>query len=138
MRFLDRFHNPSLGLLLIRLMLAVVFLYHGSQKLFGVFGGHGLEGMAQVNTKLGIPLPWFSGLLAALAEFGGGLALATGLFLRPMMVPLAFTMFVAVFVAHAADPFAKKEYPLTLALVAIGLFFTGPGRYALGGTREEA
>lgn len=134
--------NADLGLLLMRAMLAVVFLYHGSQKLFGVFGGYGLDGTAQWMGSIGIPLPLLSATLAALAEFGGGLALLTGVAFRWLMVPLAFTMLVAAFVGHGDKGFdaggGGMEYPLTLALVVAGLFWTGPGRYVMVPGTEAA
>lgn len=126
---------PDLGLLLVRVALAAVFLFHGSQKLFAAFGGPGLAGTAQWLGSIGIPLPMLSATLTALTEFGGGLALLTGVLFRPLMVPLAFTMFVAAFVGHAGKGYDVQqggmEYPLTLMLVAAGLFCTGPGRFRL-------
>ena len=127
--------SPDLGLLLLRLMLAAVFLFHGSQKLFGWFGGPGLEGFTGYMEHLGIPLPTVSATMAALAEFGGGLALLSGVFLRPMMIPVAATMLVAAFVAHGDKGFSNQgggyEYPLTLAIASLALFFTGAGRFAV-------
>jgi uncharacterized membrane protein YphA (DoxX/SURF4 family) len=66
----------------------------------------------------------------------GALYLITGLFFRPMMIPLFFTMLVAAFVGHAGKGFSAQaggnEYALTLAVAVLALFFTGPGRLALG------
>lgn len=133
-------HNPSLGLFTIRAMLAVVFLFHGAQKLFGMFGGHGLDGTAQWMGSIGIPLPWLSALLASLAEILGGAALATGVLFRPLLLPLAATMFVAAFVGHGGKGFAAQdggmEYPLTLAVVVVGLLLTGPGALMIGRGEE--
>ena len=140
MNALDRLHFPNLGLFLIRAMLAAVFLFHGSQKLFGAFGGYGLDGTSQWMGSIGIPMPYVSALLAALAETLGGVALATGLFFRPVLVPLAFTMAVAAFVGHGGKGFdvtkGGMEYPLTLLAVVVGLIFTGPGTLRLG--KQEA
>jgi len=122
------------GLLAIRLMLGIVFVYHGGQKLFGLFGGPGLDGFAGFLGQIGVPAPGVSALLAALAEFGGGVLLITGVAMRWAMIPLAFTMLVAAFTVHG-DAFAASnngmEFPLTLGVVAIGLALTGPGRWTL-------
>lgn len=122
------------ALLLIRLMLAAVFLYHGSQKLFGWFGGGGVEGMAAFNAQQGIPLPWLSAWLAGAAEFFGGLALLTGIWQRLATIPLVFTMLVASFVVHGGAFSVQNggmEYPLTLAVVAAAAGLLGPGRYTI-------
>lgn len=120
----------DIGLLLIRAIIAVVFVYHGSQKLFGLFGGHGISGTAGFMEQMGLPLPTASAVAAGSAEFFGGLAILTGFAMRLLAVPLAFTMFVAVFAVHG-DAFSLQnhgmEYALTLAVVVTGLAFTGPG-----------
>ena len=90
----------DLGILMIRLILAAVFLFHGSQKLFGLFGGYGISGTAGFFDKnLGIPLPYLSAILVGLAEFVGGLSLLSGFVLRWAMIPLSFAMFVGAFAA---------------------------------------
>lgn len=126
----------DVGLFLIRAMIAVVFLYHGSQKLFGLFGGHGISGTAGFMGKMGFPLPTASAVAAGSAEFFGGLALLTGVAARLLAIPLAFTMYVAAFAVHG-DSFALQssgmEYALTLAVVVTGLALTGPGRLTLAG-----
>ena len=131
----------DLGLLLIRLMVGVVFVFHGAQKLFGIWGGFGIEGTAGFMEGLGIPFPTLSAILAGSAEFVGGLALLTGFAQRLLAIPLAFTMFVAAFTAHSgfAAGAGGMEYPLTLAFLAAGLGLTGPGRFAVGlsSAREE-
>jgi putative oxidoreductase len=132
--------TAGLGLLLIRLMLGAVFVFHGSQKLFGVFDGPGVAGFASFLTSLDVPMPQVSAWAAALAEFVGGLALITGLYLRLMAVPLAFTMLVASFAAHG-QAFSLQnggmEYSLSLAVCVLGLALTGPGPLALGGRSDR-
>lgn len=124
----------DLGLLVIRLMLAVVGVFHGAQKLFGVFGGHGIRGFAGFLESLGVPFPTLAAFAAALSEFLGGLLLALGLFSRIALIPWAFTMYVAVLLVHR-HAFALSangmEYALTLAVVLTALILTGPGRYAM-------
>lgn len=122
------------GLLVIRAMLAVVFLFHGGQKLFGLFGGHGIAGMAGYLEGLGVPFPMASALLAGSAEFFGGAALLTGVGLRIAAIPMVITMLVASFTANGGAFSAQAggmEYPLTLAAMLTGLGLTGPGRFTL-------
>lgn len=119
------------GLLLIRLMLGVVFMFHGSQKLFGAFDGSGLSGFAGFLEGQGIPFPHLSAVLAACAEFIGGLLVLIGFAVRVAVVPMVVTMLVAVIVVHG-DAFSAQnngmEYPLTLAVMLAGLGLIGPGR----------
>jgi putative oxidoreductase len=133
MRSLDSKLSPDLGLLIVRLMAGAVFAFHGAQKLFGLFGGHGVAGTAGWMESLGVPFPVAATVLAGGAELLGGLALVTGLGLRWLSLPLTFTMLVAAFTAHSgfAAQAGGMEYPLTLAAVALGLGLTGPGRFAL-------
>lgn len=135
--------NPTktnLALLSMRLMLSVVFIYHGSQKLFGAFGGHGLEGFAGYLGSLGVPLPGLNALLAASAEFFGGLALLTGVGMTLMALPLSFTMLVAAFTAHTGFSAVNggNEYTLVLAVAVIALGLTGPGAYSLSALWQNA
>lgn len=123
----------DLGLLAIRAMLATVFVYHGGQKLFGLFGGHGLDGFAGYLASLGVPLPALSALLAGSAEFFGGLILLAGVAFRWALIPLVITMLVAALTAHTGFNIAAggNEYALTLAVVVAALALIGPGRYSL-------
>jgi putative oxidoreductase len=125
--------NPDLGLLLIRVMVGVVGIFHGGQKLFGLFGGDGFRATAAGMEKMGMPMPTISAALVGGAEFFGGVLLILGLYARLAVLPWAFAMFVAVFKVHYPKFGGQggMEYPLTLAFVLLGLFFTGPGRLAL-------
>ena len=120
-------------------MLALVFSFHGAQRLFGLFGGYGLEGTAQWMRSVGIPLPMLSASLAGGTELLGGLPLLLGLFHRSAALLLAFTMLVAAW-THTGFSAASggMEYPLTLALVSLGLALTGPGRYSLRAARIQS
>ena len=124
----------DLGLLLIRLMVGVVFVFHGAQKLFGVWGGPGLEGFTGFLTTLNVPMPGVSAVLAAVAEFGGGVALILGLGTRLWAVPLVVTMLVAAFKVHGSAFAAQAggmEYALTLGVVTAGLALTGAGAWSV-------
>ena len=131
----DRKASRDLGLFLIRLAVAVVFIFHGAQKLFGWFGGPGLEKTAGFFEQGGSPLPQVSAVLAGAAEFVGGLSMLLGIAMRILILPTIFTMLVAIFHVHWDKGYSLEhggyEFPLTLALVMLGLVFTGPGHFAL-------
>jgi putative oxidoreductase len=126
--------NPNLGLLIMRLMIGVVGMFHGAGKLFNIFDGPGLSKFADALKGMNIPVPMLSAVLAGSAECFGGLLIAVGLFTRIAALPFAFNMLVAFFIAHKGVFSIAKgggEFALTLAVFAIGLFFTGPGQYAI-------
>lgn len=131
--------RTDLALLLVRLMAGAVFVFHGSQKLFGLFGGYGISGTAGWMESIGIPLPTVSAILAGGTELVGGVALITGLFTRALSVPLAFSMCVAAFTAHSGFDGTQggMEYPLTLAVLCIAFALAGPGRFAVAGGRLD-
>ena len=125
--------RSDLGLLILRLMIGAVFVFHGAGKLFGWFGGYGIEGTAGFFESLGIPFPVLSVLLAGGAEFFGGLLLIAGFGVRLIAAPLAFTMLVGAITAHGGAFSAQAggmEYPLTLAVAAAALGLLGPGRFS--------
>ena len=121
------------GLLLIRGVLATVFVFHGSQKLFGWFGGYGLQATGQWMESLGIPFGLVSAASAGSIEFFGGLLLLGGIAARSVSVPMAITMIVAAATAHQGFDVGQGggEYPITLAVVLAGLALIGPGGWTL-------
>ncbi|MAX25841.1 MAG: hypothetical protein CMJ19_15180 [Phycisphaeraceae bacterium] len=124
----------SLGLLIQRLIVGYVMFFHGSQKLFGWFGGGGFEKTVGGFDSMGFPMPKIMAALAGGAECFGGILLAIGLFTRPSAFMIFFTMMVASFKVHGGAFSARDngmEYPLTLGLVALGLLLTGPGKLAV-------
>lgn len=130
-----RIITTDLGLLLMRIMVGVVFIFHGSQKLFGAFDGPGIQGFAGYLESLGVPLPVVSSVLAGCAEFFGGIVVLLGTGLRIGAVFPMIVMLVAVTQVHAGRFSVENngmEYPLTLAAVLAGLILTGPGRLTLG------
>ncbi len=124
----------STGLLIARSMVGVVGIYHGGQKLFGLFGGGGFSSTVEAMDAMGMPLPTLSAAAAGSAEFFGGIALILGLLTRFAGANFAFTMLVASFAVHGGAFGAQNggmEYPLTLAMVSLAIVLTGPGSFAI-------
>jgi putative oxidoreductase len=119
------------GLLLLRVGIGVMFMGHGGQKLFEGPERWAALGVEMERFGLGFS-PEFWGLLAALAEGGGGLLLALGLFTRLAMFPLAFTMAVAVSRHVALDhSFTRTSHAVEALILFVSVFIIGPGRYSL-------
>jgi len=126
------------GLLILRLGLGIIFLAHGAQKVFGLFGGQGLAAAVEMfSTNLGIPAPL--GYLAAFTEFFGGLAVLLGVLSRVAGLGLAIVMVVAAVKVHLPNGFFLSgpgqsgpgiEYNVALFAMAVALMLTGPGRLA--------
>ncbi|HEY9032596.1 MAG TPA: DoxX family protein [Pseudomonadales bacterium] len=122
-------------MLALRSVLGAVFIAHGSQKLFGWFGGYGIAGTGQWMASIGLEPGWLMALLAGSGEFFGGLALLLGLATRPAALVTAFTMLVALFVAHWDNGFFignnGYEYALTLMVASLAVLLQGAGRLSL-------
>jgi putative oxidoreductase len=121
----------DLGLLVLRLVLGLVFIGHGSQKLFGWFGGSGLKVTTGWMEKMGFRPAWFWGLMAGLTEFGGGVLLALGL-LGPLgSLGVISAMLVAIVKVHWSKGFWNGkggiEFPLVNLTAALALGLTGAG-----------
>jgi len=95
------------------------------------------EGFINATANLGFPFPSFFGWAAGLSEFLGGILLAIGLFTRPAAFFLGFTMLVAAFMRHAADPFTGKEKALLYLAICIFLILTGSGKYGVDNIFRE-
>jgi putative oxidoreductase len=125
----------DIGLLVLRTVLGLTLAAHGAQKLFGWFGGYGLDGVGQFLESIGFVPGRRQALLAGLSEMGGGLLLALGLFTpAAAAVTLAVMGVAAVSVHWKAGFFASQggyEYTLVLGLAALSLAFTGPGALSL-------
>lgn len=128
----------DVGLLVLRVVLGAIFAAHGAQKLFGSFGGPGLEGTAGFHGQLGIKPPYLMAVLAGLAEFVGGILVAVG-FLTPIAaLALVAVMAVAVLTVHLRNGFFAQsggyELNLALAAMALTLLFAGAGALSIDGT----
>ncbi len=127
-------NRTDLGLLALRVAVGGVLVAHGSQKLFGWFGGGGLEGTAQGMEHMGFQPARQSALAAALGEAGGGAMLVAGLATPAAGAIVAGTMAGAVAVHAPAGFFGTAggyEYPALLGAAGLSLGLAGAGRYSL-------
>ena len=116
----------------LRVATGLLLVPHGAQKLFGVFGGHGLEGTGQFFVNIGFLAS--EALTVALTEFVGGLLLAAGLFTRVAAGFVAGFLLVAMWF-HSANGFfwtdGGFEYPLLWIVVAVSFVVRGSGRFSV-------
>ncbi|MDT0435104.1 MULTISPECIES: DoxX family protein [Streptomyces] len=124
----------DLGLLLLRLGAGGVLAAHGAQKLFGWFGGHGIEGTGRFMESVGYRPGKASATAAGLAEMGGGALLALGL-ATPAAGAAAAGAMAGAAALHTPNGFFSQaggyEYPALLGTAAASLAVTGPGRLSL-------
>ncbi len=127
--------DNSSAALALRIPVGIIFAAHGAQKLFGWFGGYGLEGTGQFFGSIGLNPGYLMALLAGAAEFFGGLALVVGLLVRPAAAALAFAMLIAIFAVHVGNGFfldkGGYEYALALFAASLSLLFSGAGRLSI-------
>lgn len=127
--------NDNLSSLVLRLAAGVIFIAHGAQKLFGSFGGHGLEGTGQWMASIGLEPGFLMALAAGSAEFFGGVALLIGLLTRPAALVLAVTMLVAIVTVHLENGLFLAnngyEFGLALMVISISLLLSGGGKLSV-------
>ena len=124
-----------LGLLILRVVLGVIMVAHGTQKLFGWWGGPGLRGTAGMCEHLAFRMPLAAACGLALAETVGGLSIALGLLTPLGALLVALVMANAVYLVHLPKGFFATnggyEFNLSIAGGVIALAATGPGRFSL-------
>jgi putative oxidoreductase len=125
----------GLALLILRVVVGLTMIFHGTQKLWGWFGGPGLTQMIPGFEKQGFRPAWLWVGLVILGEVGGGLSVVTG-FLTPLGAAGIFgAMFMATFKSHWKKGFFASrggyEYTLVLMTVSLALGLMGPGNYSL-------
>ncbi len=125
----------SIGFLLLRLVVGLLLVGHGTQKLFGWFGGGGLDGTARSFESLGYRPGRVMAIVSGGSETLGGLSLALG-FLTPLgAAAIIGAMLNAIVSVHLPkgvwNTKGGLEFPLTNATVAAAVAFTGPGRYSI-------
>jgi putative oxidoreductase len=125
----------NLGLLILRLVVGLLFVGHGTQKLFGWFGGHGLSGTGQFFESMGFPQGKRQAFTAGLFEAGGGLLIALGLVTPFAAAALIAVMLVAVVKVHfAKGPWVTEggyEYNAVLVAAVFALSAVGAGKWSL-------
>jgi putative oxidoreductase len=125
----------DIGLLLLRLVVGLTVAAHGGQKLFGWFGGPGIEGTARGLELLGFSPGRRHAVMAGLVEIGAGSLLALGLLTPVAAALVASVMVVAAISVHLKQGFfitaGGFEYTLVLGAAGLVAAFTGPGRYSL-------
>ena len=116
----------DVALLVVRIIVGVIFVAHGAQKLFGAFGGPGLAGVVGMMGPLGY--------LVTIGEFFGGLGLIFGVLSRFSAAALTLTMLGAIAMVHGKNGFFAPtglEYNLALIGLLAPILIAGPGRFAL-------
>jgi putative oxidoreductase len=123
----------DVALLIARVIVGLVFMAHGAQKLFGAFGGPGLSGFVQAVGPIGY--------LVTIAEFFGGLGLIVGFLSRFSAASIIVIMLGAIAMVHSKVGFFMNwagnqggegfEYHLLAIAVLLVILIAGPGRYAI-------
>ncbi|MDL5598098.1 MULTISPECIES: DoxX family protein [unclassified Pseudomonas] len=129
------FTRAGYGLTILRIAVGVIFAAHGSQKLFGLFGGYGLAGTAQYMESIGLTPGYLMATLAGGTEFFAGLALIIGLLVRPAALGLTFLSLVAIFTVHISNGLfmANNGYEFALALLggSLAVMIEGAGKLSV-------
>jgi putative oxidoreductase len=124
----------SYGLLLLRIVVGGTMFGHGTQKLFGWWGGHGPQGTGGFFGQLGFRAPVAMAILAGLSE-SSGLLFAFGVLTPLASLALAIVMFNAIVTVHWSKGFwngdGGLEFPLVISTVAIAVAAIGPGRFSI-------
>ena len=125
-------NNPAMydaALAIIRVIVGIVFVAHGWQKL------NGLDGTTGFFTSLGIPAAGVMAVIVTFVELVGGLALIAGLATRLFAPLLAITMLVALLTFHLQNGFYASnggyEFVLVLLAASVGFALAGAGRLSV-------
>jgi putative oxidoreductase len=125
------------GITVLRVIVGILLMAHGSQKLFGFFGGYGLEGTGQYMASLGLNPGYLMALMSGSAEFFGGLALFLGLLARPAALVVTIMLAVAILTVHIHNGLFMAnngyEYGLALMAATLAILIEGGGRLSVDG-----
>lgn len=125
----------NLAMLVLRTGVGVIFLAHGMQKLFGAFGGSGINGFADSLKRMGFVAPLFWACVAAITEGVGGLFLLLGVAPRISAALIAIVMLVAIVKVQGPKGFFMMqggfEYQFLIVMVCIAIILMGGGSFSL-------
>jgi putative oxidoreductase len=125
----------ALGLLIIRLIVGLSFAAHGTQKLFGWFGGYGPKGTGGFFDSIGIKPGVLMAVIAGFMELAGGLLFAAGLWTEVAAALIVLTMLIAIVKVHGKNGYwvtsGGIEYNVALIAVAVGIALIGAGDFSL-------
>jgi putative oxidoreductase len=137
----ERSRAVDVGLAVLRIVVGIVFVAHGAQKVFQF----GFAGVTQGFAQMGIPMPGVAAPFVSLLELIGGAALILGLLTRPVAVLFVIQMLVAVLLVHLRAGFFLPqgyEFALTLCAASLALALTGAGAFSvdalIAGRRRSA
>ena len=123
--------RASYAMLPVRLALFLTFFYHGTQNLFGWFGGGGLEGTAAFMGSLGVPLPKLAAFLLALVKTVGSIAFLVGAGTRLFSLLICGVMLAGIVLVHADNGWnfltGGIEFNVALIGMCLTVLFYGPG-----------
>jgi putative oxidoreductase len=128
------------GPTVLRLVLAAVFIAHGAQKLFGIWGGLGLSGTATVLAQLGIEPSYWIAVVVGAVEFGGGLMLLAGAYTFGAAALLMLEMLSAAWSINLSKGLhlpAGYEFNLTVIGALVCLMLTGAGALSIDSRRAS-
>jgi putative oxidoreductase len=137
------------GPAVVRLAVGAVFMAHGAQKLFGIWGGGGPTGTAAIFSELGLTPAFPLALLVGVVELVGGLMLILGALTIVAAGGLTATMLVAIWKVHFANGFFLNwsltpgqghgyEFNIVLIGALVSLMLTGPGAFSIDGRRARS
>ena len=125
----------DLASLVLRVFLGAMFMGHGLQKAFGLFGGPGVKGFSEMLSGMGFAPAIFWAYLAAYTEIIGGLCLILGLFTRISAAWLLIFILIAALKVHISKGFFLSqggfEYTFIIAAVCIALILLGTGKFGI-------
>jgi putative oxidoreductase len=123
------------GIFILRFVAGLTLAAHGSQKLFGAFGGSGPAGTRKFFAALGFRTPLAMTVIAGVSELGGGLLFAFGLITPLAALALTVVMLNAIGTVHFKKGFFNSgggyEYNVLIIATALAVIATGPGRFSL-------